>query len=313
MVPVSSDGIGVEYSVRNFYVFTLLIIGTFCWSKGPKRLHFIFDIDWTLTYNISKEVYEAHSTDDSFFRYKNEYYRITDHAGEMFRAIRVLFPDAEISLFSAGGTDERNKMVAQKIKLPTGEPIEVLLSHIWSKNDVTRVSFDKSLKYAEQVKKFVNHLVQDFSQDRFVLFDDSVKFGSREIPNPRNIPTLKVYGRNSYYHEMKDVPLEVKGPYIPSSEKLWSLERNKMSLLVGLLIEAKQMRFNQPERSFPEILVDLVIDPETKDHRSIDDLFFEKFFVNGHKFLKNLSENEAPVPLPYRLYKGQKLRCSMTL
>jgi hypothetical protein len=228
---------------RVFYLITLLLCGLRAFAAPP--LDIIFDIDWTLVYILPGE---PELKDPSTFSLGDKWYRYSDDAGKtLARALAI--PGARVSFFS-GGDEARNLELLNRLKLPDGRSAREIAFKILSVEDLTPVSTDRTLKFAQRYRKDISRVAPDLQ--RAVLIDDVRDFSV--AGQERNMLWLgNTYEYIQDYDSWKASLTRPLGPYDPPNREAWERERKKLSLAMDRIEAANQKSAAQPDSFLNEL------------------------------------------------------------
>jgi hypothetical protein len=221
----------------------LLLLFTFAdVAKSAPPIDLVFDLDWTLVYSIPKEQYT--NTDKLMFQFRDEYYRFSDHAVEV---IRALHQDGSFRIsYCSGGDKARNEFVIdqlyQRIAISGGdryEPHRVLnfedLVPTGAKNpgssfvdryrkDITKIGSDVDLRWAILIDDQAGFTIDSQKRNQFWLGPTYRFFNSTEA--------IEIARRRGI-------------PFLPPDEASWRLERRKLLTVFGAVMQAKSVSLRQ--------------------------------------------------------------------
>ncbi len=283
-------------------------------------IRIIFDLDWTLLYQVHNfHIIHDPSEKDKIFEYEGDYFRVTDYAGALLQAILEQIPNSKISFFS-GANDERMKLALTKIKLPDGRTAADIAEVTLSASELSQISNDQSLKFYERFKKIIFPYFSDYQSDHTLLIDDLTKFSDLDslsfqqkkilqqkfglgsisdlLSEKNKLRVLSSFGRSSYFKTLDSLFQHSPSQHRPSSEREWRLERNKVALILGLIIKAYEDSQLSSE-PFSEIAQLLSFNGENGETKSITDPSLWPLFQKGFQALSTvISEEHNTVSLP---------------
>lgn len=208
----------------------LVIFSSLAQAQLPtvfRPVHLIFDLDWTLFYSINAD--DSAQMDNKVIKVDGKYYRLTDHAEEMFRYLNKNYPEVKISFFS-GGEKERNLQLIRSIRISSDKTALDIAEHIYHFEDLTTVSEDESLKFARRYKKLAENLIPRFRSEDVILIDDKPEFAS---PKLKAVSSL---GTTTFTKEFDAKRSREK--FFPKDRKFWKLERDKALVWLTHIEEA---------------------------------------------------------------------------
>ncbi len=201
----------------------------------------VFDLDWTLIY--STRAASAESNPEGIVRYQDEIYRFSDEAAKVILTLHRT-PGMRISFFS-GGDHARNEFVIEKlyeeINRLNGTPNQTLKPfRVGSADDLRVLSSDPLKRFSERHKKPLRRLIPDIDLTDAILIDDSDFADAGEEKNLlRILDTLDDIPDFSS-NEWKTAGLQE----LPKNRTDWSLERQKLVWVLGVVTEAKRLTQN---------------------------------------------------------------------
>ncbi len=220
--------------MKLIYIFLFFVI-----SAAQAQIDIVFDIDWTLVYQVD----ESMKNRPRVYSAQGEYYRLSDGAEEVIASLSQ-DPRFRVSFFSGGG-HARNKELLKQIKLPLKNKTAFDVAYkVLSKEDLAIVSRDKSLRFSERYKKDLTLVNKDLN--KVILVDDLKHF----TPSGQEDNVLWVGETYKYQEFYRKLP---PSKHNPSSELAWLNERYKMYWVYSAIEEAADLS-KKTNSSFKDVL-----------------------------------------------------------
>ncbi|MBC7421192.1 MAG: hypothetical protein H7328_10735 [Bdellovibrio sp.] len=219
-------------------------------AMAAEPIDVVFDLDWTLIYPTNENM--ALAVPKNTFKIGNNLFRLTDHAVEILLELHQQ-PDVRISFFS-GGARERNTAVVKIIYDLMNKP-EYRPHKILSFEDLTVISTDKDLKFAQRNKKDIGKF---FNLQRAMLVDDIEDF---ILPGQeQNEKWLgKTYNDRPKF-ELQSLEETKDAAYSAPNFNEWLRERNKLVTVKEIILKTLELT-RQNSKTFVENLQSFIILP----------------------------------------------------
>ena len=198
-------------------------------------INIVLDIDWTITSQVDESF--AKEFPEKVIVVGDEFYRPYDGLAEMLETLADN-PQVRVFFFS-GGHEERNIDLLSKIKLKDGRSALSISEGVYSRHHLIdlRSEVGEDAKFAEKYKKDLLSISKDLKNT--VIFDDN-HFFSPDLKQRKNFLWLEP----SYNHyetwamAKKALDQDPQNKYIPKTFEHWSLHRNKMAMIYGVIERA---------------------------------------------------------------------------
>ncbi len=286
------------------YLFILLTFLLSCQSNSFRTpssrgqiIDIVFDLDWTL---ISK-VEEEYRGKKGVIVVGDELYRVHDWAREIVTALHN-DPKYRVSFFS-GGPELRNNGVLTQIKLLDGS--ERSFSEIAYKklhrSDITEVEPSPEIENprpGDRWKKDLRKINSDTK--RVILIDDDY----RHALDSNQRQNILWTGKGLFHYEnsgdLRQARLEKpSNQFVPSSIEEWSLQRNKLALVYGIIEESNSELDKNPgelSRFIQQRVEDSGIEKNLLESRG------RELFYSGTGKLKKLNRGAQRVAVDGRCF-----------
>lgn len=205
-------------------------------SSDEKIIDIVFDLDWTL---ISK-VEENYRGQKGVIVVGDELYRVHDWAREVVTAFHNN-PRYRVSFFS-GGPAIRNMDVLSQVKLidGSGKSFSEIAYKKLHRHDITEVEPGPEIENprpGDRWKKDLRKINPDTK--RVILIDDDF----RHALDSNQRKNILWTGKGLFHYESStDLSAgRIEKPFnefVPSSVQEWSLQRNKLALVYGIIEES---------------------------------------------------------------------------
>tara|TARA_Y100000590_G_scaffold470772_1_gene670009 strand:+ start:59159 stop:60049 length:891 start_codon:yes stop_codon:yes gene_type:complete len=205
-------------------------------SSDEKIIDIVFDLDWTL---ISK-VEENYRGQKGVIVVGDELYRVHDWAREIVTAFHNN-PRYRVSFFS-GGPALRNMNVLSQVKLidGSGKSFSEIAYKKLHRHDITEVEPGPEIENprpGDRWKKDLRKVNSDTK--RVILIDDDF----RHALDSNQRKNILWTGKGLFHYESStDLSAgKIEKPFnefVPSSVQEWSLQRNKLALVYGIIEES---------------------------------------------------------------------------
>lgn len=205
-------------------------------SSDPYRL--VFDIDWTITSQVDEAFYRRYP--EKVIKVGEEYFRAHDGLVQVLQSLAE-DPRFEIYFFS-GGHKERNLELLDKIKLGEADNALSVSKGVFHSSDLTDLRGDvgEGARFSEKYKKDLRMISPEkYQMDNTVIFDDN-HFFAPDLEQRKHF--LWLDPSYNHYETWADAKAASKkyptDNYIPKTFEQWSLHRNKMAMIFGVVEEA---------------------------------------------------------------------------
>ncbi|MEK2690822.1 hypothetical protein AAAA73_17155 [Bdellovibrio sp. GT3] len=212
--------------MRSWFLGLLILTSTLTAPAWAAPIDVVLDIDWTTFYTIKPE--DKNQMDPKAIQIAGKTYRPTEHLGEVLEKLLAL-PDIRISFFS-GGETTRNEALLKAFKLPSGRSAFDISYKVLSKHDLTVVSEDQSLGFADRYKKNLEGILPGATMERTILIDDQIKFAVA--------PWKAVDSLGHLEFQSKFDPEKVGQFEHPATVEQWQTEKDKALMWLALIEEA---------------------------------------------------------------------------
>ncbi len=228
--------------------FSLLFVAVSAFASS-EYFDVVFDIDWTIAYKTSAE--QVAKDPSGVFQFDNEYYRVSPGTIESLRKLHST-PGIRVS-FNSGGTPERNEAFLQFVySQVNADPTKPAYSPhmILDKHDledmVAKGEALPSDSFAVRYKKTLLKISSDLK--KVILIDDIKNFllkgqEANMLWTGTTFEDLLSFAESQ--QKMRLAP-EADKKYFPKSEFEYKNERNKISRLVDLILNAYRISPDNP-------------------------------------------------------------------
>ncbi len=208
-------------------------------DQSDTRLYLILDIDWTLVSPLENHQVSDFIGDQRLLKVGKEHYLLKEGARELLE-MTFSHPEIEVSFFS-GGTKKRNLELLKEITLEDGKSALDKSYKVLSKEDLTVISKDESLRFSERFKKDISKVHPDLK--KVLLVEDLAHFALGDGVNQTLwlgktfYPPLPYMSYQDSYQKWQDLGVDTR--YLaPSKEADW-WARRKLFVLQALLEESR--------------------------------------------------------------------------
>jgi hypothetical protein len=267
-------------------LFSLLthLLTMSCYAQAFEPVDLVWDLDWTLVSPVKQ-----HFIDDKNGQYiqtSEGLFRVVDGVGQILQFFDQtgLFRQS----FYTGASKERTDKILASIKLPDGRSAGELAFKVLGKEDLTPVENPPlDGRFADRFKKDLNKLSANQNLKRTILIDDIAKFyflGQKE-----NLLWLQ-----ETYNFLPSYKNEISDKFDPPHKAYWSLERNKLLWVVGVLMRAIEL---SPAGDIRQG----VLKAQIKSHENTPNRYSDtalSFYRDGLKHLQNKNLTFQFVDLP---------------
>lgn len=219
--------------MRSFLAGLFLVLSSL--SAGASRpIDVVFDLDWTLL--LSTDEAKARADGRLIFRHGEHWYRLTDHALEVLRAIHEN-PRYRVSYFSGGAVDRNRAVVAWIYELLNANRAErpFVPHRVLSFDDLTkRPGVPEAARFTERHGKDLTRVGADLALPRAVLIDDAGAFA--EPGQEKNMLWLERSFNDRPVFPFTGAP----DKYDPMDAREWLTERHKLVWAFDLLEESRE-------------------------------------------------------------------------
>lgn len=231
-----------------FWLAALFLIVSFqsaAFAKAAEHIDLILDIDWTTFYTINPQ--DSEQRDDKSVEIEGKIYRPTDYLSEMIETLLIKYPRVRISFFS-GGEKSRNEALLATQTLSDGRTLKDIAFRLLSKEDLTQVSQDETLKFVGRYKKVLDGKIPDWSPADTILIDDQPGFAKHPLH------AVDSLGRQTFQVQFN--PQHVGQQYYPNYVAEWRTDRNK-ALIWLAMIDLALTESQKNNRDFSVVLQEI--------------------------------------------------------
>ncbi len=216
-----------------------LIVFIFIFSLQPSAfarpyVDIVFDLDWTSFYTI--DPLDPQQNSEKNIVVEGKIYRPTDYLTRVVETLLKTHPEIRISFFS-GGEKSRNEALLNSQRLSDGRSLKDIAYRLLSKEHLTMVSQNETLKFTVRFKKILDSHISDWSSARTILIDDQINFAK---PPLKAVSSL---GRTTYQSHFSPENSDKK--HFPLTKIDWERDRNKALIWLAMI----DMGFFEAERT----------------------------------------------------------------
>lgn len=141
-------------------------------STIDEKFHLIFDIDWTLVVPLTEKQAKVVENHPNLIKVFNESYLLKEGAREV---LDQAFSNKNLAVsFFSGGRQKRNDELLKQIHFPDGKSAFDKAYKILSRDDLTVLSEDTSLRFSQRYKKDIGKISPNIR--RALLIEDIEHF-----------------------------------------------------------------------------------------------------------------------------------------
>ncbi|MCB0367213.1 MAG: hypothetical protein H6624_08460 [Bdellovibrionaceae bacterium] len=244
----------------------------------------VWDLDWTLLYAVEKPILgDRHGT---YIHTQEGYFRVADWAGQVLQFLDK-HPGFRQSFYS-GASEGRLMEAMEQIRLPDGRRAVDIAFRIKSKADLVSVpDAPEEARFPDRFKKDMVRIDPIINLLRTIMVDDIYRF----LPHAQEKNMLWLQETFDFVNSAAELG---KGEFQPPSSRHWSLERNKLLWVLGVLMTALE---KAPRGDY----IDAVETVERADGREVISRYANKslpLYIKGLILLRDAGLDAPSVPLP---------------